>query len=66
MRQLTVYTGHYLDQAKHDSELVGLPSGLGQFNDSIAEGTHKKAKQGKYLLAEGSLEKLGKKSTRKE
>ena len=61
MRQLTVYTGHYLDQAKHDSELAGLPYGLGQFNDSIMEGAHKKAKQGKYLFSGGKSGKVGKK-----
>ena len=66
MRQLTVYTGHCLDQAKHDSELAGLPFGLGQFNDSIIEGAHKKAKQGKYLFSGGKSGKIGKKSTRKE
>ena len=66
IRQLTVHTGHYLDQAKHDCELAGLPCGLGQFNDSIMEGAHKKPNKESICLVEGSLEKLGKKSTRKE
>ena len=47
MRQLIVYSSHYLDQAKNDSELVGLSCGLGHFSDSLMEGAHKKAKQGK-------------------
>ena len=66
MRQLTVYTGHYLDQAKHGSELAGLPSRSGQFNDSIMEDAHKKKKkQRKYLFNGGKSGKIGK-SRRKE
>ena len=60
MRQLIVYSGHYVEQAKNDSELVGLSCGLGHFSDSLMEGAHKKAKQGKYLFSGGKSGKTGK------
>ena len=60
MRQLIVYSGHYVEQAKNDSELVGLSCELGNFSDSLMEGAHKKAKQGKYLSSGGKSGKTGK------
>ena len=45
MRQLMVYSGHYIEQAKYDSELVGLSCGLDHFSDSLMKCAQKKAKQ---------------------
>ena len=39
---------------------VSLSCGLGHFSDSLMEGAHKKAKQGKYLLSGGKSGKTGK------
>ena len=60
MRQLIVYLGHYVEQAKNDSEVVGLLYELGHFSNSLMEGAHKKAKQDKYLFSGEKSGKTGK------
>ena len=56
MRQLM----DYVEQAKNDSELVSFSCGLGHCSDSLMEGAHKKAKQGKYLFSGEKSGKTGK------
>ena len=58
MKQLIVYSGHY--QAKNDSDVVSLSCELGHFSDSLMEGAHKKAKQGKYFFSGGKSGKTEK------
>ena len=70
MRQLIVYSGHFVEQAKNDSEVVGLLCELGHCSDSLMEGAHKKAKQGKYLFSQylffvESQERQGNKNIRR-
>ena len=60
MRQLMVYSGHYIDQTKKDAELTGLPCSLVHFSDSLTEGAHKRAKQGKFIFSGGKSGKTGK------
>ena len=60
MKQLMVYSGHYIDQAKKDAELTGLPCSLAHFSDSLMEEAHKRAKQGKFIFCGGKSGKTGK------
>ena len=60
MKQLIAHTGYYIDQAKADAQLAELPCGLGHFSDSVMEGAHKRAKQGKFIFSGGRLGKTGK------
>ena len=60
MRQLMVYSGHYIDHARKDGELTGLPCSLAQFSDSLMEGPHKRARKGKFIFSGGNLGKTGK------
>ena len=60
MRQLMVYSGHYIDQAKKDAELTALRCRLTHFRDSPTEGAHKRPKQGKFIFSGSKLGKAGK------
>ena len=60
MKQLIAYTDYYVQKALNDAELIGLPSSLGNFSDSVMEGLHKSGKQGKYLFSGGRSGRTGK------
>ena len=59
IRQLIVYSCHYIDQACADASLTGLPSTLGHFSDLKMEGAHKRAKKEIFFSGEraGKTEK---------
>ena len=65
IRQLIVYSGHYIDQACADATLTGLPCTLGHLSDSVMEGAHKRTKQGEYLFTGGSAGNTGKEDYQK-
>ena len=46
IKQIVSYMGYYIDKAKSDGELVGLPLSLKNFSDSIMETGHKETKGG--------------------
>ena len=60
MKQLIAHTSYYIDQAKADAPPAELPCGLSHFSDSVIEGAHKRAKQGKFIFSGGRLGKTGK------
>ena len=55
VKELVAYTGFCVEKALKDAALSGLPLTLRNFNDSIMETKHKKAKQGNYIYSGGRV-----------
>ncbi|KXJ19884.1 hypothetical protein AC249_AIPGENE25278 [Exaiptasia diaphana] len=53
IKQIVVYTSHYIDKAKKDGELAGIPLTFSNFSDGLMETAHKYAKQGTFLYSGG-------------
>ena len=53
IKQIVVYTSYYIDKAKLDGDLVGLPLRFSNFSDGIMETAHKYAKEGTFLYSGG-------------
>ena len=53
IKQIVVYVSYYLQKAKEDGELVGLPLTLRNFSDGLMESIHKRAKSGNMLFSGG-------------
>jgi len=59
VKKLVAYTGFYIEKAVRDDILVGLPLNLHNFNDSIMEIKHKKAKQSNVIYSGGRTGETG-------
>ena len=46
IKQISVYTGYYVDKAKEDGVLCGQPLSLRNFSDTLMETAHKSTKMG--------------------
>ena len=46
IKQISVYTGYYVDKAKEDGVLCGQPLSLRNFSDALMETAHKSTKMG--------------------
>ena len=53
IKQISVYTGYYVEQARQDSILTGLPISLQHFSDGIMETAHKTTKSGHLVFSGG-------------
>ena len=49
IKQISVYTGYYIQQAKEDGDTSALPISLQNFSDGIMETAHKVTKSGNLL-----------------
>ena len=61
IKQIAVYTGYYVEQARLDSIAAGLPISLHHFSDRIMETAHKNTKLGSMRNSggrEGPLSKV--------
>ena len=50
VKQVAVYTGYYVEQARQDGALSGLPISLKHFSDGLMEPAHKTTKQGQVSI----------------
>lgn len=53
IKQIAAYTGFYIEQARQDGELVGLPISLQNFSDGLMETAHKDTKFGTMRFSNG-------------
>lgn len=53
IKQIVVYTSFYVEKAKQDGDLLGVPLKLSNFSDGLMESAHKYAKQGTFLYSGG-------------
>jgi len=60
VKELVAYTGFYVEKARKDAALSGLPLTLRNFNNSIMETKQKEAKQGNYIYSGGRAGETGK------
>lgn len=53
IKQIVTYTPFYIDKARSDGNLVGLPLRFSNFSDGCMETAHKYAKEGTFLYSGG-------------
>lgn len=53
LKQIVSYVGYYVDKARSDAQIIGLPITLGNFKDGIMETAHKQNKQNSLLFSGG-------------
>ena len=53
LEQIVSYVGYYVDKARSDAQIIGLPITLGNFKDGIVETAHKQNKQNSLLFCGG-------------